>query len=291
MDPSVHLSMMAILRQKGVHSYSFTPKEMKQPSFVLRGLTSSTEISDVKAELEEKVPNTVANIAKYKTKKNADTGLFLVSLLPGKKLTDISDIRGIQNQVVSWEKPKKKESDIQCHRCQRWGHISRNCNSAYKCVKCDQNHGPGECLRKREDSSDPFCNNCNEVGHPANWRGCPTYKKYAVARQQRISKAIEERSMVRANVNQAVGSSMRTPGQTFSNLFHPRSSVQENTMQRKSPIIDQFLKLASIFLEPEELSLEQEIHIFLSEYASMTKSDAKIEFLRLLNKVKSNYEP
>lgn len=289
-DSSVHSSMMAILREKGVHSYSFTPKELKQPSFVLRGLIADTGIEEIKAELDEIVPDTVASVSRFRTQRNTNTGLFLVSLLPGKALSDIANIKGLQNQIITWERPKKKDSEIQCHRCQRWGHVSRNCNSAYKCVKCDQNHGPGECQRRKEDSSEPYCNNCSEAGHPANWRGCPTFKKYAVARRQRISKAIEERSLAKANVNRAVGMSAITPGQTFSNLFH-QHSAQPGAQQQKPPAIDQFLKLASLFLEPEELTLEQEVNIFLSEYANMTKVEAKAEFLRLLNKIRVSYGP
>lgn len=289
-DPSVHSSMMALLREKGIHSYSFTPKELKQPSFILRGLTSSTEIEEIKSELDELVPNTVANVTIYKTQRNKETGLFLVSLLPGKQLSDVSNIRGIQSQIVSWEKPRRKDSEIQCRRCQRWGHISKNCNSAYNCVKCDKKHGPGECQRTKEDSSDPFCNNCGEAGHPANWRGCPTYRKYVAARQQRLSKAIEENSRAKSNVSRAVNMSMVTPGHTFSNLFQTRPS-QQGATQQKPPIIDQFLKLASLFLHPDELTLEQEVNIFLSEYANMSKSEAKAEFLRLLNKVRISYGP
>lgn len=289
-DPSVHSSMMALLREKGIHSYSFTPKELKQPSFILRGLTADTEIKDIKEELDEIIPDTVANVAMYKTQRNSNTGLFLVSLFPGKNLSDISGIRGLLSQIVSWEKPRRTDSEIQCRRCQRWGHIAKNCNSMYKCVKCDQKHEPGECQRTREDSSDPYCTNCGEVGHPANWRGCPTYRKYVAARRQRVAKAIEERSLAKNNVNRAVGLSMVTPGHTFSNLFHTRPA-QLNAQPQKPPVIDQFLKLASIFLESEELTLEQEINIFLSGYPTMPKTEAKNEFLRLLNKIRINYGP
>lgn len=56
-------------------------------------------------------------------------------------------------------------------------------------------------------------------------------------------------------------------------------------------VVDAFLKLANYFLEPEELSLEQEINIFLADFQSMSKADAKIEFVRLLKKVKNTYGP
>lgn len=240
--------------------------------------------------MDEIVPNTETNVTIYKTQRNSNTGLFLVSLFPGKGLSIISGIRGLQCQIVSWEKPRRKDSEIQCRRCQRWRHIAKNCNSKYKCVKCDKTHEPGECQRTKKDSSDPHCTNCGEVGHPANWRGCPAYKKHVAARQQRVAKAIEEKSLARNNVTRAVGLSAITPGHTFSNLFNSRPA-QNTVQQQRPPVIDQFLKLASLFLEPEELTLEQEINIFLFDYSNMPKTEAKIEFLRLLNKVRVNYGP
>ncbi|XP_075151365.1 uncharacterized protein LOC142225479 [Haematobia irritans] len=292
---AVHSSMMAILREKSIHSYSFTPKEMKQTALVLRGLTPNTEIESIKSELDTLVPDTVANIVKFTTansiKNKIDTGLFLVSLLPGKNISDVSKVTGLQNQIIEWEKPKKKGTEIQCRRCQRWGHISRNCNSGYRCVKCDQNHNPGECQRKREDNMEPYCNNCEEAGHPANWRGCPTYKKYAAARRQRIAKAAEERTIAKNNVQKVIRSSNVIPDLSFADLFQSRSVQHSVAIPKPPSIIEQFMKLSSFFLEPEELSIEQEVNIFLSEYTKMPKTEAKTEFLRILNKIKSKYGP
>ncbi|XP_059220726.1 uncharacterized protein LOC131995754 [Stomoxys calcitrans] len=81
-----------------------------------RGLSASTEIKDIKEELDEIVPNTETNVTIYKTQRNNNTGLFLVSLFPDKGLSDISGIRGLQSQIVSWEKPRRKDSEIQCRR-------------------------------------------------------------------------------------------------------------------------------------------------------------------------------
>lgn len=202
----------------------------------------------------------------------------------------MSIIRGLQNQTISWESPNRKDKHIQCHRCQRFGHISRNCNSAYTCVKCDQKHAPGECQRSREDPSDPYCSNCKKPGHPANWRGCPSYKKYVEARQKNVAKAKEEKTQASKNVHNAINMSFRSPGKSFANLFQTSSSHQ-NSQQKKPTLIQEFLKLANYFMEPEELSLEQEIEIFLSNFQNMSKPEAKSNFLRLLNKVKSQYGP
>lgn len=165
-DTVVHTEMMTLLREKKIKSYSFTPKELKQTSLVLRGLYYKTDLDDIKSALDEMVPDTVSNVAKFTTnssrKNNTDTGLFLISLAPGKKLSDVTNIKHLLNQTVIWEKPKKKNNEIQCHRCQNWGHIARNCNSEYKCVKCDKSHLPGECEHIQTEGSKPVCVNCGE---------------------------------------------------------------------------------------------------------------------------------
>ena len=86
------------------------------------------------------------------------------------------------------------------------------------------------------------------------------------------------------HVSRTINQSLRSPGKTFANLFRQDESMQKPT------VIDDFLKLANLFLTPEELPLEQ-ISNFLSEYKNMSQHEAKSEFLRLLNKVNIKYVP
>lgn len=79
-DPMVHDEMMALLKEKGIESYSFTPKPFRSVNLILRGLHYLTDVADVKAELDGKVPDTILEILKFKTsrsiKENYETGLF-----------------------------------------------------------------------------------------------------------------------------------------------------------------------------------------------------------------------
>ena len=43
---------MAILRTKNIHFYSFTQKELKQQSLILRGLVTDTGVEAIKRELD-----------------------------------------------------------------------------------------------------------------------------------------------------------------------------------------------------------------------------------------------
>lgn len=288
-DPLIHADMMRLLKEKQISAYSFTPMEFRQTSLIMRGLYHGCEVSEIKEELNRIVPGVVCNVTKYTTKhshkNDYDTGLFLVTLNPGKSITDVTNIKEVLRQIIKWEKPNKKDKEVQCHRCQKWGHIAKNCSAEFKCVKCDQKHAPGECSRVSSEESAPHCVNCGELGHPANWRGCPSYKTYVKSKKDRSMMARMEKFTAAKNVNKAISSGLRVPDKTFAQLFHPQqypSQPQEN----KSGIIDEFLKLTAYFMEPEELSLEDEITNFMRDYRKQSKQDAKTEFLRLLHKVR-----
>lgn len=130
--------------------------------------------------------------------------------------------------------------------------------------------------------------NCDQTGHPANWRGCLAYKKYVDSKQKRNAKSAEVRITAQNNVNKALSFSYLTPGKSFANALKPQSL---NKCSQKPHIVEQFLELATLFLDSEELTLEEEICRFLSQYSKMSKIEAKREFLRLLNKVRNTYEP
>lgn len=249
-DSKVHASMMDLLKSKNIQSYSFTPKDQKQTSLIIRNLFSLTEPEAIKNELDQLVPETVASVSKFRTptsiKNNTDTGLFLVCLLPGKKFGEISHIRQLQYQSIIWEKPKKRDTFVQCRRCQGHGHIARNCNCSYRCVKCKDKHLPGECKRSKTDTSEPYCVNCEKTGHPVNWRGCPSYKKYASDRKKKMAVALENRALAQNNVSKALNTSKYSPEKTFSNLFKSVTSIPQDST-KKPQIIQDFLKLANLF--------------------------------------------
>lgn len=293
-DLSVHAEMMAILKDKKVNSYSFTPKELRQTSLIIRGLYSGTEPNEIENALNGLVPNVISKASKFTTaaslNKKIDTGLFLISLLPGKGLSDVSHIRYLLSQSIVWEKPKKHDQEIQCRNCQKWGHIARNCNREFNCVKCNKRHEPGNCARKQQDESKPSCINCGKDGHPANWRGCTEYKNYIADKKARMKAAREKNQIAVNNVNKAVSTYRVTKEKSFASFFQTQDQVPSNS-NTKPAIVDKFLELANYFMEPEELSLEHEIQKFLDKYRNMPKSAAKTEFLRILNLVRNSYGP
>ena len=86
---------------------------------------------------------------------------------------------------------------IRCFKCQRYGHIAKNCRSVVRCGKCGQNHDIKECSAEKQEK----CCNC-QGDHKASSRDCAFYKEaqsiVKVKTEQRItySEAVKQ---VRSN--------------------------------------------------------------------------------------------
>lgn len=55
--------MMAILKARNIHSYFFTPRELKQEGFYTDG-----EVEEIKAYIDSHSPDTVAPVTKFNTR-------------------------------------------------------------------------------------------------------------------------------------------------------------------------------------------------------------------------------
>lgn len=79
----------------------------------------------------------------------------------------------------------KKSGTAQCFLCQRFGHGSKNCGHAPRCVKCSGNNLAKECAKPKQDP--PSCCNCGG-SHTANFRGCPYYLHVSASSKPAVTK-------------------------------------------------------------------------------------------------------
>jgi hypothetical protein len=84
--------------------------------------------------------------------------------------------------MIHWEKYRAKRPIQQCFNCQKFGHSSAFCGRPANCVKCDQPHQTQSCPKL--PSEPPSCVNCGGA-HPANYSGCPVYKKILESRTRK----------------------------------------------------------------------------------------------------------
>jgi hypothetical protein len=148
---------------------------MKDKMYVLKQymLVEPQELKDTLNSL--KIPATKITLLK----RDQYDPLYLVHFEKGAITPAIlnSQHRSIGNLMVKWEKFQKSAKKVtQCHNCQRFGHSASNCGHSYRCVKCINNHLPGQCSRKTREGS-AKCVNC-DGDHPANSHTCPSYIEY-----------------------------------------------------------------------------------------------------------------
>lgn len=104
---------------------------------------------------------------------------FVIQITNESILKNLTDFAILAKQKIKWEKIRNTKP-LQCHKCQRLGHMAKYCNLSYRCVKCNSNHEPGKCNlspNKKIELEKIYCVNCEKYGHPASFLGCPIIKK------------------------------------------------------------------------------------------------------------------
>ena len=105
----------------------------------------------------------------------------------------LKQLTGILNFRIRVEDLRVTKKDIQCFRCQRYGHKADFCQLKRKCVKCGEDHLAREC--PKSPTTKATCANC-QGEHPANFKKCPAAIKY----KERKS-APKEQENVNLNIN------------------------------------------------------------------------------------------
>ncbi|KAG5871628.1 hypothetical protein JTB14_037748 [Gonioctena quinquepunctata] len=114
---------------------------MAKPYFsflVDRGLDSNPTSDEVKEHIQQmKILRVFRSFLMITTPRN-------VTLSKLEKTINV-----ILNQKITWELRKTDRPIVQCHRCQRWGHVTTNCFAQVRCPKCAQGHWTKDCKKSR----------------------------------------------------------------------------------------------------------------------------------------------
>lgn len=68
---------------------------------------------------------------------------------------------------------------VQCYKCLRLGHLSKQCKGTQRCRNCGGDHDVKEC----DNVSKLYCSLCNKEGHNSTDKQCPEYKKAVQIKQ------------------------------------------------------------------------------------------------------------
>ena len=235
------------LNEAKTNYYTYTPREEKLQTVMLKGLDNTFSEKEILEELKTKetVELNFKKIVRFETRKskldNKQLPLFLVQLTADSKLNKLKEIKTVGYHIIKWDKIRKTDS-IQCKNCQRLGHTASNCKMQYRCVKCSENHKPKECKLNKENKVDKdklFCINCNKFGHPASYRGCPTLlgikKIHTREKQEALNKRNKKIQSIENYVNDNISFAYKTkePQITIENI-----RAQNNNSSQKSEIPD-----------------------------------------------------
>lgn len=172
-----HRALSRMLRERNVSFHTYTLPEERLLRVVIRGIPKEISSEEVKASLaSQNLPvHEVHRMVRGKMHEPYDMVMAVLDHTDsGKgifKLESLCHLSGI-----SIEAPRRKGFTSQCHRCQLYGHSARNCFARPRCVKCLGDHATAECKRPKDRAlceEPPACVLCGQVGHPANYRGCP----------------------------------------------------------------------------------------------------------------------
>lgn len=171
----VYTKIVKNLQEKNTEFYTYRPKQDRCFKVVLKNLHPSTDIEEIKAEIEiqgHKV-NNIWNVKQRITKKPLP--IHFIEIESNSNNKHIYNIKSLLHCRVILEPPRPKRDIPQCSNCQQYGHTRKYCYRKPKCIKCAGDHASSQCERK-ERSDLVKCVLCNG-NHPANYKGCAVYKE------------------------------------------------------------------------------------------------------------------
>ena len=156
---------------------SFFPKSNKlnfnddkfKPSIIIRGMTN--EIAE--KYMEHLAEYGISGIAKFEPKinLNAKQAFVKASMSSKEAEKEILELGRLKIGYMSFKVEKFIKPPTQCYKCNKFGHLSKNCPNAMSCSKCAGDHSHENCV-----GQEPKCINCGEA-HSAFDRACRVYRE------------------------------------------------------------------------------------------------------------------
>lgn len=147
-----------LLKEQKIQFHTYELRSEKPLKIVIKGVPQEMEEQEIKEDLEaQSYP--ITKITRMKGKRGP-MPMVLVEI--GREYKSIyNQLKHCCGLAIQIEPLEKKSEIIQCHRCQLFGHIQKNCHANYRCMKCADNHSTHEC--NKPSTTPPKCANCGEA--------------------------------------------------------------------------------------------------------------------------------
>ncbi|CAG4936013.1 unnamed protein product [Colias eurytheme] len=213
---------VSIVREKGLIGHTFNSKDERPCRIVIKNLHHTTPITIIKEAIEETGNVVIGEIinAKYGPDKKP-TSTFFANLKQNSNNTAVKNIKFIYHQAVTIEDPRKRNTIVQCQRCQQYGHSKNYCMRPYRCVKCAQSHRTADCP-KTDRTTPAKCALCLGA-HPANYKGCEVYREILERKEKNRS------HLINRETNKTIQNS-----NTQNPLLNSKDNFTQNTNSNKN---------------------------------------------------------
>jgi hypothetical protein len=224
-----------------------TKQKEHKPRFysaIIRGIEPSIHELDIESGLEKQNLKSFTNVKRYV--KSDGKVLPLVEVI----FSDLSDCQtlicgGFHLGFSRYRVERKLEIPkvVQCYKCQQFGHISKFCSAAPRCLMCgeEHEHKPGDkCMKAIK------CANCGG-NHVSSYRGCPYFKHAQEVKQDQY--------VAKSNVI--------VPGRSFASMAAPRRPPLLPTPQPAPEILQELATSAAKAAIASQTQMEQKIVSFV----------------------------
>ncbi|GFS76250.1 nucleic-acid-binding protein from transposon X-element [Trichonephila clavipes] len=196
---------------------------------VIKGLPSSTNVTDIESELQAKgfEVEKIAQLRKFSTKSSLP--LFMIQIKRSENAQDIFKLKNLIYHTVEVVPFRRRPGASQCFNCNYFNHTSKNCKMTPRCLKCEGSHKTHDCP-KTERLQALRCINCNENGHLASSRQCPRFPRLKLKQKSEEPKTINQTRPVTTELSYAKVCSNETEQQ-----MAPRGETQNQTPNEKTP--------------------------------------------------------
>jgi len=148
----------------------------------------------------------------------------------------------LKNQL---RQTKKARGHSQCKWCQPYGHTLKYCCHSPRCVKCSQGHFPEECVKPRD--LPVKCALC-AGDHTANFKGCSSYKKFALSKNKKSAFRFNSNTNVqtppKVSSNEVLGDHVRQlPRKSYAATTKTVTSSMDSILNVLSELISNFNSL------------------------------------------------
>lgn len=243
-DMEAYDAISAYLIEKNYPFNTYAARDNFKPCYLIKNIYANIEneqdfqleLDDIHQQIMEMGFQPIST-SWYTTKKQKDNNMLpsmiRIILPPNTNTTSFEQIKYLHNCRVYIEKFKPNQI-TQCKNCQRTNHTASFCHYNYRCVKCIENHGPGECKIDVNKHMHPQCVNCGK-NHVASSYDCEIIKE-ALARKAE-KKSVDEKILnsnqtkTTENINKAKRDGMPGKGDLLTKIL---SFISENREQIKN---------------------------------------------------------